>query len=167
MRKIVIILLSIFLAGLALAGCTGNNVIDEEVYSIVDVVPVEVAPEESTSEEIAAEESMSAVQLFLDEYGDEFRADFAIIAMLLGDGASIDIVAGEGEELVFVFAHSPDMETDALSEALEGLISSLIPVLEFMADELGARLGIDEFTITVRHTDYAGNVLAEESFLAS
>jgi len=169
-KKLAMILISSFLMGAVFVGCGNNDA--PQAPATTATAPAQQAattPAEPTPTPTAppAAATTTAVQEFLDEYGDEIRAEFGDIAQLLGEGASIDIVAGTGEELVFVFAYGPDTDTDGVGDALELLMPMLGPVFELVASELQEELGVDEITVTVRYTDYAGNVLAEESFTAS
>jgi len=167
-KKLAMVLISSFLMGAMLVGCGNNEAPQAPATTEAPAQQAASTPAEPTPTPATPPvATTTAVQEFLNEYGDDIRAEFGDIAQLLGDGASIDIVAGTGEELIFVFAYGPDTDTDGVGDALELLMPMLGPVFELVASELQEELGVDEITVTVRYTDYSGNVLAEESFTAS
>jgi len=157
-KRVAMVLMSVFLISVVLVGCGNDNANGNGNGGTTIAEPV--TP-------VAPVEELSAVQQFLDEYGDEIRAEFGDIAELLGPGASIDVVAGNGEELIFVFTYGPDQETEGLGEILEILMPVLGDVFEEVAAELQVELGVDELTVTVEYRAYDGEVLASQSFVAS
>jgi len=158
-KKLAMILISAFLMGAILAGCAPNHV--------PPVAPSGTLVETPTMPEAQIEETRSAVQKFLDEYGDDIRAEFGELAELFDEGASIDIIAGDGEEFIFIFAYGPNADEEAFAEELEAVMPLKGAMFEIFAAQLQYELGVDELIITVRYEDYDGNVLAEESFVAS
>ena len=161
-KKTILFLICVFLMSAVFIGCAANN------------VPAQAPPE--TLAEAAAEaitvpevqiETRSVVQRFLDEYGDDIRADFGELAELFDEGASIDIIAGDGEEFIFIFAYGPDSDAEVFIEELEAVIPLKGAMFEIFAAQLQYELDVDELIITVRYEDYHGNVVAKEQFAAS
>jgi len=147
LKKFFVVLVSAFLVSAVLVGC-GNGGGNQATP---------IAPP-------APQETVSAVQQFLNDYAAEIEAEFEPIAGMLGEGSSIAIEAGEGEELVFVFTYGPDMPTEGLGAILDSMLPLLAPVFEDLAAELQVELGVDTLRLTVRYQTYGGEVLAEQSF---
>jgi len=152
-KKLTMVLISAVFMSAVLAGCGNGNT----TTPATPAAPQEAAP---------PVESRSVVQQFLEDYGDDIRAEFGEIAAFLGDGASIDVVAGTGEEMIFIFTYGPDAETEGLAEVLEQLMPLLEPVFEEVAYELMNELGVDSLTVSVQYREYDGTIITEQSFVA-
>jgi len=169
-KKLAFVLISAFLMGIVLTGCTPSETPPQTLPQTPAAAPVYTPPAAPPQAPAAPEvqtETISAVQTFLDEYGEDIRAEFGELSVLLGEGANIDIVAGDGEEFIFIFAYGPDADTDAFAATLEAVMPLMGSMFDIFAIQLQEELGVDTLTITVRYEDYDGNVLAEESFVAS
>ena len=164
-KKLTTILISMFLMGVVFAGCATNNA-PAQSPPAASVAQEALEPPTTPAVPETQIETRSAVQEFLDEYGDDIRADFGELAELLGEGAWIDITAGDGEEFIFIFAFGPE-DTDALAGALYDVIPLLSSVFDTFTAQLQEELGVDELTVTVRYEGYDGSLLAQESFFAS
>ena len=156
-KKLSMILIGVLLMGAVFTGCA-------------NIMPAADVPEAMTQTPIEPEtqiEERSTVQEFLDNYGDEIREGFGELAELFDEGASIDIIAGNGEELIFIFAYGPNADSEAFAEEFAAVMPLKGSMFEVFAAQLKYEWGIDELTVTVRYEDYDGNILAEESFVAS
>ena len=139
MKKLLVLLLSaLLILGLAACGVTG---------------------EDSNGAEAGA-----AVADFLDEFGDELRDSIAPLGVMLGEGGRIDLLAGDEEELIFVFVHGSDVETAGMDDMLEDVLTHTAPVFEEFAELLRDELDLSSARVTVRFTDAEGGLLLERSF---
>jgi len=110
--------------------------------------PAETAP---IVEEPAVE--LTAVQQLLADIGDDLQADLAETFI-----ADVEVIVGEGNEIIFVFVFEDDASVEALEEG-DAVLNFEEVVVEFRDS-----LGLDDFRLTVRALSADGTVLLEQSF---
>lgn len=145
MKKGLVLLLAVFLVLGFLAGCSSDD----------------AATPEATPEVV---EETNAVQAMLDEYADELLEELAPMVAMMGDDITLDLQAGAGNELIYVFTYSEEIETAGTEEILQESLEGLAPMFEPLAGMMRDELELEDFRITVRMVDFEGNVLAEVSF---
>ena len=136
------------------------------LIGIAFVVYIDMENDGGGSSGTVAADTRSAVQRFVDNYGNELRRSFEEAAMLFGDGASIDIAAGTGEKFIFTFTFGPYADIEELVLFMEGLTPILIPEFEELAVRLRYELGVDSLAVTVRFKDFDGGLQNEIRFFS-
>ena len=137
MRKLLVLLLSVLLLfGLMACGDSGNG--------------------NATSG--------NAIAAFLEE-DDAFYDTIAPLgAALLGDDGRIDLLAGDGDELIIAFIYGSDVDTSGVSDMLEEILTYTAGIFEEIAEDLRDELSLASVRVTVRFMDADNNVLAEQSY---
>ena len=147
MKKLLVLILSVLLIfGFVACGSNNNNDPAEAEYNNGNGTEVEQPTD-----------SGSAVADFLAEYGDELREELEMLSL---EDTRIEILAGTGNEIIFVF-HFDDVED---ADVLEVAFDMTIPVFQMLTDMFQEELEVDSMRVTVRYFDAGGNLVIDESF---
>ena len=100
---------------------------------------------------------------YLNQYGAEIEAAMAAQA---GEGGRAEVIAGQGNEMIFMFFFGPEDEEspEDLATRLEETLDNMSSFFETAAGSMREELDLDYMRITVQYYDQDENQLVARTF---
>jgi len=148
-----------------------SNQIEATVPPVVTPPPAQEEPGETpeetlppTQEEPSEETANNEVAAFLEEHRVAIYDMTLLMQEGLGADGRVEIIAGTGNELIYSFFYGSEFESVDLTSTIAATLANMGSHFEMLANAFRVELGLSYMRIIVYYYDYAGNVLARESF---